>query len=488
MKFRPLSKTVVTEIRSFVVDSVSKIGLYRQSVSASVKSDKPLDKKDFNISNSVSYTITDTSSLLSISCPEPIKATFVGLGPIIIAPPPTSSRIHYTATVTVPSTVVAGTEFPITISDLDLEAIVESIGAVVFNENTGETEHVECIRQPSGKYVGHCRTINSSLTGLNFDNSMNCYLGQKLQVIYSDPYNEYDIRENVVKKIDIKSPTETAVLTVREAVSIGKPIPIEIKDKDNTNSYVTVTLTNMVTGEQEVLNAVSISPGYFAASCPTKIYNNLTFTSGDNAIDVSIGHSVKVDYIDTRDLHGNVSLVTALVDIVGTITEVGSFVVNDTVEIDTDLDIVIKDYDLVGREIGVTVANTTSSEYRVVRLSEAVQGTGVFKGSLRLASIILDNTSLPAAVNDVLRLVYVDTGGSLTTVEKFVTVVAPVNTDDDIFPEEPEPDDTDDSEPVSTGTVEFLINGSFFLNGAFNGKVMLEGLHEEPTRCTIIVS
>ena len=490
MKFRPLSKTVVTEIRSFVVDSVSKIGLYRQTVSAPIDLAKSLDDKDFNISATEFLDIQDASVLLAISCPEPIRAIFTGLGPVVITPPVVTEIQYHTATLITESSIEAGSPISVTISDVDLEQVVSSIGAVVYNTDSGETEHVECFRQIDGTYIGTLNTVNSSVVGTNFDNSMSCVLGQTLHVIYSDPKSSAGIRENVTNVVTVLSPTETAVIETRDFVSISKPVPITIYDKDATALTIPITVRNLITGEQEILNASLIEAGKYTVSCATKVYNGISFDNADGALDVLIGHQIQIDFIDTKDINNSTSVVSKIVDIVGTVTEIGSIDVATTVTIDTDLMLTINDYDLVGQQLSVTVSNIASGEYEIVTLNETVFGSGVFKGSLPVTTQTSGANSdgaLLAAVGNRLRVVYVDVGGSLTTVEKFVDVVA-VEVVEDV-PEVVVPDPTPVPETVeATGTIEMLINGSFFLNGTFNGTIRLVGLNEEPTRCKIILS
>lgn len=495
MRFRPLSKTVVTDIRSFVVDSASKIGLYRQAVSAAVDLEKPLESKDLNVSLTDHYVLEDPSVILAISSPEPIKAVLIGSGPVVITPPVETPEIHHTAIVETVDSFEAGSIVDITVSDLDLEQAVASIGVVAYNEDTGETEHVECFRQTNGTYFGQLTTANNTIPGTNFDNVLNCSLGHTIQIIYSDPFTANNIRENITNHLTVLSPTETATIISRTSVSLGRPIPIEIRDKDSTGQTIPVVVTNISTGEQEILNATEMESGYYVISCATQTYNGTSYTQGDGALDVGIGHQVRIDYTDTNDLHGNTTVVSHIVDVVGTVTEVGSFEAPDEVETDSYLDITIRDYDLVGQQVGVTVSNTASSEYETVTLTETVFGSGVFKGQLAIATLTSgDNNDgvLLAVAGNRLRLVYVDIGGSLTTVEHFVDVVAPPNPEPDPDPDpqpDPDPDPQPDPDPnAGTGTVEFYVNGSFFLNGAFNGTIRLEGLNEEHTRCTLIVS
>lgn len=491
MRFRPLSKTVVTEIRSFLVDSVSKIGLHRQAVSAPVDLTKELSDKDINISKTQTYEFKDASVLLAISSPEPIKAIFTGSKPIIIDPEvPVDPETNITAIVTCAQEIKAGNSIGITVEDDDAVSYA-SVGVVIYNENTGETEHAELLRQPDGKYQGYIVTLNDKEQGTNFDRILNCYYGHKIQVIYSDPRTANNIRENVTRTINVLSPTETAVIETREFVSIGKPIPIIIKDKDITAPSVPVVVRNLGTGQSIVVDAMLAEAGTYKVSVPTAVFTSFF---ADNTISALIGHTVEVIYIDDNDIWGETSSITKTINIVGAVNEIGSFVLPETIKVNTYVDIRLKEYDLVGMQAAVTVSNVATDEYEVVILSETILGSGEFVGRLFISDTTtgssMDNELL-VEEGSVLKFLYVDNIGNVpTTIEKLLTVYStpvieePEEPVDPEEPEEPEEPETNDGK----GTVEFLINGSFFLNGRFEGTIKLEGLNTELTRCKVIIS
>lgn len=493
MAFKPISKTVVTEISSFIVDSVSKIGLYKQTVSSKIKTESQLNKIDFNVSKTLSHKIDNPSSIIGISTPEPVKVSLISTGSPIEPVPPEEPVVHHTAQLFVPNTLVAGNMLPITIVDPDIADGVVSIGVVLYNETTGETESIPLVRRIDKSFFGNAYTSNSKTPGVNFDSVMYCLLGQRLRVIYSDPLTANHNRGNVVAYVDVLSPTSTAIVNSRSAVHFGKPIPIEILDKDLNADSVSVDLVNITKSVVVHVTANRKSPGRFTTSVKTDVYDELHPMDNAEVMYVSVGDQIQVVYTDNLDINGEVSIITADVEIVAHTTTVSTLIVTDELVLGDDLEFEVHDYAHVGEQITITLSNVLSDEYRIILLEETVVGTGVFVGSVATSvSYDVDNDVTTVKPGEYLKVVYVDNNNNVfTTLSKNIHTVAPPIVEppeEEEEEEEPETPDDESEEAVVTGTVELLVNGSFFLNGSFKGSVLVEGLNDTFTRCSLIAS
>lgn len=496
MKFKPISKTVVTEFRSYIVDAVSKVGNFRQSVSAKIPDDIPLSNLDFSVSTTNHLDLHSATSIFAVHSPEPIKLVLMGSGPVEPPVDDSSNSVEYhTGELTLPSSIIAGRPLPVGLVDLDLVQAVASINVVAYNEVTGETETVTLNRTVDGNYAGSLVTLNDAFVGDNFDGRMNISYGQSLRIIYSDPTTENNIRESIEGSVSVLSPYTTAEIETRDTISIAKPIPIIIRDKDVTTSTVLVVVRNLTTGERDNITLPKDEDGVYKGSLSTGIYDGSSFTDYDGVIQVALGHRIEILYTDNFDINGQTTVVTSTLDVALAGSDSGTLEVATTVDMDTELTITVHDYDVIGQQLGVTVTNLATSEFEVVACEETVFGSGKFIGSISIASLGTgDNLDgvLVVAEGDQLRLAYVDaltsTGDQSILVESFVEVID--STVDVPQPTEPTPDPQPTPDPVDntngTGTVEFLVDGAFFLNGSFNGSIRIEGLNEEPTRCTLL--
>jgi hypothetical protein len=141
--------------------------------------------------------------------------------------------------------------------------------------------------------------------------------------------------------------------------------------------------------------------------------------------------------------------------------------------------------------ISLPVTNVQTQEFRLMEFVEKIPNSGLFECSFFLTrkDIPISPHSIPVEAGETVSVTYLDsatTTGIQERIENLIYIVEPPppigqpNNPGDDLPEMPPPPDY--------GEVSFLVNGLFYLNGTFKGKLTIKGTEEQDTRCLILRS
>lgn len=190
-KYKPANKTVVTEIKHFVVDKVRRVGSGRFTVAAS-SNDNTLTQTDVVVDADNPYTLKDVHKIVSISCPNMVYAELTGFGEIP-EPETRTEQIYYDASLTAED-FEAGTFLHISVEDQDNYA--NSIEVSVQNMRTLETETATLIAVGRGRYKGTMSTREIGTAGNDFDGVLSCHAQDIINVTYVEPSNAQGLTES----------------------------------------------------------------------------------------------------------------------------------------------------------------------------------------------------------------------------------------------------------------------------------------------------
>lgn len=495
-KFRSVHRTVVTEIKAFVVDTVSRSGVFRQSVSARVPDDGGLHSQDINVSKTQSFTVENTDAVLALLCPEPVRLVFTQMEELTPGDGPQEpTEPQYTnGQIVAPETLVAGHDLVVSVIDPDPVAAQKTLEIVVFNSNTGETETMSLQRSSDDTFVGVLKTTNVAGKGEDFDGEMNLQHGQYVRIIYRDHTSASGDITSIEQGVSVESPYSDSKITANSFIFPGKPISVIIEDMDVAGSTVaTASAINDTTGETATIYLAETEPGVFSGQLDTVLSDPDEFDLGnDTVLFVSPGDQVRVVFSD--DLYVTTGEATAVVEVRESAALNGVLTGPTTTVVGASVSITLSDYNQSGAgRVDLPVSNLRSREYEMVALTETVPNTGVFTGTLRLKSgtSVNNNGELGVEEGDTVQAVYIDissVSGNPERIAHDILVVAAEPVED---VSEPSNDSETPTEPAPAngaplGTVEMMVDGLFFLNGKFPGKVRVFGLSDELTRCSLL--
>jgi len=472
-KFRSAPRTIVTEIKSFVVDSVSRSGVFRQSVSARVADSEPLNRQDVNITSERFYEVDDVSSVMGIMSPEDVRVELIQISTSI--PPEEPEAPIPDPVFVVNSDIFIGETFNIRLVDHNVESI-HRVMITVMCMDTGETEDVQLDRVESGVFEGSIPTNRSTGLASNFDNVLSLNNGSQVLLQYLGADDEtYSGYTNAV------SPYVDSKVSSIPIVFIGNPLPVVVEDADLAGeSKVSVQIMNTTTGMTSIVDLLEFELGSFHG----------LFDTADSLetgkISVSPGQSLSVMFTSSKyaDSPNVEFIVQAKEEQIVPVTLDS----DDTVEVGRPLVVSLNDYNRAGvGAIDIIVSKLGTREYVVLRCEEVMPSSGLFYGELETSKIPMTG-ALKVTAGDVLESVYVETSSAepvrMTSTSTVVSTIQPEPAGAKLDRK----GETEEPSILVENKVDFLVNGLYFFNGEFNGKVRIYGLSSEPVRCSILHS
>lgn len=490
-KFRSAHRTVVTEIKSFVVDTISRSGVFRQSVSARVPDDSEFRKLDVNVSKTQSYTIDSTKAVFAILSPEPVRLVMTQTEELVPNEPAEPEEPEYTSgQVVAPELLIAGHDLVVSVVDPDPVQAQKTLDVVVFNSDTGETESLTLNRSAEDTFVGALKTVNAPDKGTDFDSSMNVQHDQHIRVIYRDHTSTSGDVTSVEQSVTIQSPYSDSQISTNAYIFPGKPISVVVEDADLSGQTVTTAQAiNDTTGEVETVYLAETELGVFSGKVDTEQYDSEeSYLSDDGTLSVSPGDSVRVAFTD--DLFVTSGEAVAQVEIRESSNVNGIIVGPTETVVGSSVSVTLSDYNRSGTaSIDIPVSNVRTREYEMVTLTENIPDTGIFSGNFQLKAGVSANNDgqLGVEEGDTVQVVYIDVSSESGNPERISHDISIVGAQPVVA--EPEPEKTPvEPEPSNTtsGVIEMEINGMFFLNGRFPGKIRVVGLRDDLTRCSLL--
>lgn len=442
--YKPLAKTVVTEIKHFVVDKVRRVGQGNFTVATKV-TENSLTQTDITVGPDNPYTMKDVHNLVSIQCPYEIMAEFTSFGSIP-EPEARTEQIYFDATLETVGATQAGRFISVRVTDKDVYTAAP-ISVDVMNMRTGETETANLNRDSQGVYSGFFQTQNNDAKGVDFDGVLYCQKDDTLRISYAEAYAANGLSREV--NLDVVVTLDFAETTIEMPTSapFGSFLNMRVKNPAGTM----LSITNNRTG-----TSLSKVIGTFA---PVE----LAYEDTPDSFAVQEGDELTVVVLG-KDIYGQVLNISKAL----TIAAAPVMPVMDTVaiaDVAKPFTVNIQDYNLPANA-AMKFTNATTGISTSVPMELAYQYSGLF--SLTLP--VLVNLALPGQQ---LTLSYESNG--LIVTKNIDTIMAATP--------ECEAEIADDSN-VQSAPVTFKINGSFFLNGSFAGTIKLYA--DKPVRCTLI--
>lgn len=430
--YKPLGKTVVTEIKHFTVDTVRKSAAAAFRVATRI-TEATLQELDVTVGPDNPYTLQNVSNVISISCPHPIKAELVSTGEMPVAETRTE-QVFSDAVVGFHEPVYAARFVTITVEDKDVFG-AGPIQVYVQNMRTGEADYVSLTRKDQGIFTGFIPTQNNDTRGVDFDGVLYCQKGDILEAIYTEPNAanglSREVQTTTVVELDF-APTE---IVVPDHVIYGGTFAFKVNNP----------LTNLITLKNE-RTGYTLTGSTYAGGIIT--------LGAEDGPDIFDSTDNDVITITTKGKSSN----GTLQDIVATVTVSGVPLVpvinaNTTTDIRDEFAIEVVDYNLP-ESAQVRITNATTGSVNTVRLEPTYIGSG--KYSVNIPT--LTSFGLPGQL---LTLTY--TNGDQTVTKN-------INT---IMPQTPECVAVEPNNAIASAPVILTINGHFFLNGSFAGTIKL---------------
>lgn len=467
-KFRSAPRTIVTEIKAFVVDSVSRSGVFRQSVSARVADSEPLNRQDVNITKERFYEVDDVSSVLGIMSPELVKVELIQVSTSV--PPEEPEEPVPEPMFDLPETIFIGDDFVIRLIDKNILP-VSAVLVTVMDSTTGETEEVRLERIEEGVFEGSIRT--QQFTGLtnNFDDILLLQNGSEVLLQYQG--NE---GSTYMGTVDVVSPYVDSVISSISTLFPGRPLPISVDDIDlSGEGSVSVQVMNTTTGLTTVVELLEFEAGHFQGLFDT------TESLETGKITVTSGQSLSINFTSPKYADSPTSEFT-----VQALEEqyVPAFLeADDSVEPGQTLVVTLNDYNKAGvGALDIVVSNLQTREYVILRCEEVMPSSGIFYGELDTARTSATGV-LRVIEGQTVESVYVDTGAS-----EPVRLTASTSVSSSVVPVPMSSPVESDAPVLVENKVDFLVDGLFFFNGNFRGKLRVYGLTSDPVRCSILHS
>lgn len=404
--YNPTSRTVVTEVKSMVVDAVRKVSTIKNSVSA--KTDDEITSRDINVgSTALEFSI---NKHLIISSVHPIELAITQTQEVITYPP-----VTYTASISVPSTITEDQVLVITVNDPDIADLPDT-QILVSNDQTLEEELIVLSRTPN---TSTFTAMLPTTTGPSLDNDtiMQAVQGQTLTLTYHDQENESGVAQSITTQITVvPNPTYTGALKLDQTFVPGALLRATIYDKNSSVSIV-ATYVNQRTGEQELttLTETIAGSGLFQYDLPT-LDDGSVGQDNDGILNCVIGDQIVLQYTDLADESGAAQPIQTTI-VVGTQTYLTGQLTLVQTRVGNPITVQVTDTD---RHTSVTVAlvNQSTNEQEDLVLQEVTPMSGVFVGQLPT----VEGTGvwykgpdydgiMPVKANDIIRIMYTDPQG-----------------------------------------------------------------------------
>jgi len=441
--FKPLVKTVVTEIKHFIVDSVRRSGLRDFTVATKV-TDATLTQMEVIVGPDNPYTLKDVANLVSIQCPYEIMAEFTSFG-LIPELEKRTEQVFFDATLETVGATQAGRFISVKVTDMDIYTAAPLM-ADVMNMRTGETENIMLHRESQGVYAGFFQTQNNDAKGVDFDGVLYCQKDDTLRLGYIEAYdvngNSRELTLDVVVTLDF---AET-VIEMPTSAPFNSFLNLRVKNPAGNM----VTLKNMRTG-----SSLTFVLGMYVPIA-------LAYEDNTTAFAVQEGDEINVEVLG-KDIYGQTQTITKTL----TIAAAPVMPVLDTVvtaDVARPFTVDIQDYNQPESAV-LKVTNAATGISTTIPMDLAYPYSGLF--SLTLPALF--NYALPGQQ---LIISYENAGFSVT--KNIDTIMAPTA----------ECQTIESDTNVQSAPVLFRINGQFFLNGSFAGTIKLYA--DKPVRCTLI--
>ncbi|AFH14593.1 hypothetical protein LU11_gp062 [Pseudomonas phage Lu11] len=445
--YRPLAKTIVTEMRQFTVDRVRRTAVNAFSVATKI-TEVELEQKDFVVSPERPYTLVDVHNIVSIQCPHPITIELVSHG-LMPAAPSNSEQVFHDAVMEV-GTAYASRFVEVKVTDKDIFTAAP-LKVSAMNMRTGETEEFDIQRVNQGEYQGYLPTQNDDAKGVDFDGVMYCRKDDILRFFYNEAY----AANGASREVTVDVPVE---LAFKETV-------IDAPDTIPFDSYLNFNVQNPVSNKAVVTNVTS------GVSKDIVLFNkapiHLGATDGPNSFAVQEGDAFKI-VTDGRDVFNNVVQIVKefkVADALGLTVPTLDFI--DQQLISKPFYLTLRDDDMPDGPL-VQIRNQNTGMVTHVPMEEAYPYSGRYH-------YIVENIAGIGLPGHTLVVQY---GGTLDNprVQKSLHVVMPE--------QDCENPVVKDNGVVASAPVVLTVNGHFFLNGSFAGTIKL--MSDKPVRCTVV--
>ena len=452
------TSTVVTESRTFIVDSVSKKAVQRAAVSARSAS---IETRDVEVTQTQGHTIArHPNKYLSISTTFPVIATFIpgtpedGSTPL---PPETS----YTSGIVYASdSVDVNSVLDVAVWDPDVSS--PTLRVTVFNLVTGETEWLTLAMADNGMYRGTLRIELKRTKGEDFDQIMNASAGDKLRIIYQDGRGASGEPESITKDVGVTSSFVHPKLICRRNTPLSGILGIALKSAQQYQPIV--MLTNMRSGETTLVTLARpadtlVDQGQFQL---------------DTLLGLELDDIITVEYRYTDEYGTSISLRTQTV-IVGALDETdGHLLAPSVIHPASPIDVGLDDPDMVAEYVDLVLSGDASNKFVRIRCTQLAPYTGIYQGQYMLENRFDNDQMLTLTYADssnevpklVRQAILVERGPQPANLATLAAMIAET--------------------PAVQAALQLEINGLFILNGQFSGIIKLKAKENETVRCSIV--
>lgn len=446
--FRPLSKTVVTEIKQFVVDSVRRTGAMFQTVSTKI-SRAQMEQLDVVVERDKPYTLHNVQNIVSLSTPHPVEIELLGFG-TIPEEEPRSEQIFFDAEVLV-ERADAGRFVNVRVIDKDIYS-TSPLSATALNMRTGETETFQLpYSGTQGVFDGFFQTQNNPVKGTDFDGVMYCQKDDTLRVIYVEPNSAAGTSRDVIDEVVVTLDFKETALVAPDSVPFNKSLNVRVLNPASRD----VVIKNLRSGHTITQLVGAIQP------------IDMAFEDTDTSMSVQDFDQIEIS-TQGKDIYGQLITVqktlSILPDPVDPVINVAS-----QVDLSRPFTVTVQDFNLPANA-ELTLRNTSNNQYVTIPLIEDYPNAGRY-------SVEVFNVFDVVLPGELLRIQY-------TNSEVAKTIVRDVNT---IMPQTPECQEqmqAPDTAGVSAPVV-IRVNGLFVLNGSFAGTIKIRAI-SDPVRCTLL--
>ena len=443
--YRPPQRTIVTEMRQFIVDNTRRQNINAFSCATKV-TESTLEQKDVTIGPDNPYTLQDVHNIISIQCPHPIKIELTAFGEIP-EPEVRSEQVYFDAEIVVEK-ADAGRLMLVTVRDKDVFTSAP-LEAQVMNMRTGETENVSL--KPTveqGVYTGFIQTQNNDAQGTDFDGTLYCRKDDILRIGYDEPYGAEGLSREVTLDKTVTLDFDPAQILAPSIVELGSFLNFRTVGAET--QFATVTNVRSGTSKQVLWSAF------------------LPFELGDTDSETGFaceeGDTLTIAIMG-RDISGHIAQVVHTV----TVGVAAAPVITASTQVDITKPFVVSVQDeSAGQQTrSIVFRNTLTGAVFTFPMAETFNHSGIFGYTHES----FYHVGLPG------QPVTVEYTVGPTTVTKSLELIKPVV---DACPAvEAEPDNIGQSTPVI-----LTVKDHFFLNGSFAGTIKL--MADTVVRCTLI--
>lgn len=232
-QYKPITKTIVTEVRQFIVDVVRKVQTFNQSSSANV-SDGSVANFEVTVDKDTPFTIHNVNNCLSISTPSTVVLTLDTSAPAVA----TTSDVPVESVRMEVDDIKAADFIYVRLYNVT----DEKAEVTCYNRTTGETETIVCEKQKD-MHFGVLPTSATSNTGTNFDNLLSCSSTDLIVFTYGSA---------TVSKTVLPAYTPTYLDVINVLIN-GYIMPV-------SNTSLLITVTNTRTQSSRTISPVQPVP------------------------------------------------------------------------------------------------------------------------------------------------------------------------------------------------------------------------------------